>query len=243
MTDVDTGWLKDALPRDAVSALRDGGEHHVWLLRSDRPADRSVLSAAEREQADRFRFGADRERYIVAHSLLRMLLSRYGGGEAAALEFVTRPLEKPALAGGGIEFNLSHAGVWVAFAFAGKPAVGIDIEEIRQLADARELARDVLHPAEQRALAARGGDAGEFFRIWTRKEALLKCSGIGLSVRLDDVDALAGSIGGALCALLTDLPAPPGYRAALAATSEGRLRVFGDPRETAVEAKERTDER
>jgi 4'-phosphopantetheinyl transferase len=203
------------------------GEHHVWLLRTDLRSDVSLLSDSEHAQAARFRFAEDGARYAAAHVALRQLLAGYTGVDAAALTINAPPMEKPALPGGIIEFNLSHSGDWIAMAFA-RHAVGIDIERIQPLNAARELARDVLHPAEQRALETHGGDASEFFRIWTRKEALLKCTGKGLSVRLDEVDALDGSIGGARIAALTEIPAPRGYRAALASVGEGTLRIFGD---------------
>jgi 4'-phosphopantetheinyl transferase len=218
VTRVETGGLMEALKK---------GEHHVWLLRTDLRSDVSLLSDSERARALSFRFAEDGTRYAAAHVALRRLLAGYTGADPAALTITAPPQEKPALSGGAIEFNISHSGEWTALAF-GCHAVGIDIERVQPLNAARELALDVLHPAEQRALAAHGGDAGEFFRIWTRKEALLKCTGKGLSVRLEEVDALDGSIGGVRIAVVTEIPAPRGYRAALAAAGEGRLRIFGD---------------
>ena len=79
---------------------------------------------------------------------------------------------------GGPGFSLSHAGDLVGVAVRADGPVGLDVEQVRDVADLDALAEHVRSPAER----ARGDlDAAGFFRAWTRKEALVKATGDGLT--------------------------------------------------------------
>ena len=80
------------------------------------------------------------------------------------------PHGKPTL-DGGPAFSLTHAGAVVGVAVLGGGPVGLDVEPVRVLPDLDAMARHVGAPAEPAA----------FFRAWTRKEALLKATGDGLT--------------------------------------------------------------
>jgi len=58
------------------------------------------------------------------------------------------------------------------------------------MADVESIARRFFSPREQAALAGLQGNAKTeaFFRCWTRKEAILKAVGAGLSLPLESVD-------------------------------------------------------
>lgn len=73
--------------------------------------------------------------------------------------------------------------VWVALCRSAK--VGIDVEKIRPLPDAADLTSQ-LHPLERQELLALPPEKLEaaFYRCWTRKEAVLKAVGMGLSMPL-----------------------------------------------------------
>lgn len=210
---------------DDLAAFDKGGEVHVWLLRADRPEETSLLSRGERLAAARFRMRADRRRYVAARTALRLLTARYTGADAATLVFTGGSGRKPAVAGGGAEFNVSHSGDWVALAFARSMAVGIDVEELRALAELRDMVRQFFSPRERALIESIPPAARlpEFFRIWTRKEAVLKAAGRGLSVPLDEHDVLDPQPGGWT---VVDLPSPPRYRAALATRERAELRVL-----------------
>jgi len=161
----------------------------------DASALEALLSGAERAKAIRFRRAADRARYLASHAMLRLVLSRYVGAPAGELEFEVGDRGKPKLArdpGFPLSFNLSHSGAMALLAVSGAPAVGVDIEEIRDDVDVPALARSVLSAAELRVL--RGAPVERqcslFFRGWVRKEAVLKGCGLGLTVNLDEVVVL-----------------------------------------------------
>jgi 4'-phosphopantetheinyl transferase len=82
----------------------------------------------------------------------------------------------------GPSFNLSHSGHLVVLAFGHEGRVGVDVEQVRPLRDLGGLARASFAKDEIDALLALPGDEQipAFFRIWTRKEAMLKALGCGL---------------------------------------------------------------
>lgn len=150
----------------------------------------ALLAADERERARRFRFERDRCRYVVGRGLLRVLLSRYLATRPEEIRFAYGPHEKPALAGAGPRFNLSHSGSVALLAFSSGGEVGIDVER-----DDGDFARERIperffSSAEVKALRAlpRALQSRAFLSCWTRKEAFIKARGDGLSLALDSFD-------------------------------------------------------
>jgi 4'-phosphopantetheinyl transferase len=147
-----------------------------------------LLDADERGRLTRFRRAADRARYLAAHALVRLVLTE-GRASAATLRFdrscrCGEAHGKPVLPGGP-GFSLTHAGALVGVAVWPHGAVGLDVEQVRDVADLASLATHVHSPAE----LARGGDTDRaaFFRTWTRKEALLKATGDGLATPMSAI--------------------------------------------------------
>lgn len=87
--------------------------------------------------------------------------------------------------------NVAHAGEWVLLAI-GRAAVGIDVEEIKSDFWYEELLSSVFSPEEQRHIRSSGQPRRQFYDGWTRKEALLKATGNGLSDELAAVPCLDG---------------------------------------------------
>jgi phosphopantetheinyl transferase len=101
------------------------------------------------------------------------------------------PLGQPYLPGRPFHFSVSHSGPHSAVAVSLDP-VGLDIERMLHLADLDDTAAASLGPLEARAFAACEPRERErfFYRCWTRKEALLKAMGCGLSVDPREADTL-----------------------------------------------------
>ena len=162
----------------------------LWSLRSgmsSQEQDRALLSDDECVRADRFVKQSDRDDYTAGRARLRRLLAAQTGQSAADLEFTYGPQGKPELAAGPA-FNLSHSGGMAALAICDFGSVGIDIEAMRPVEEA--VAHQFFSARENRALATLTSDqwlAG-FYRCWTRKEAVIKAVGQGLSMPLDSFD-------------------------------------------------------
>jgi 4'-phosphopantetheinyl transferase len=168
-------------------------------VRLDAPANvsaalRELLSHDERQRADKFRSAEHREHYIIAHASLRQLLADRLRIVPRAIEFVETSYGKPKLApvhgAVDLEFNLSHSGALAVYAFTSGCAVGVDVELIRQVPDAEDLAEGFFSPTETTALRALPRDRRSlaFLACWTRKEAFIKALGLGLSCPLDAFD-------------------------------------------------------
>ena len=153
-----------------------------------------VLVQEELERARRFYFEDDRRKWIVAHGLLRSLLGQYLKCNPRSLHFTTNHYGKPLLVspvgGKRLQFNLSHSGNLVLFAFAYESEVGVDVEQMRADIDYRELAARYFSVRECTAFEALSADLQQeaFFLCWSRKEAYVKARGKGLSLPLDQFD-------------------------------------------------------
>ena len=164
----------------------------VWWGRptSAGPQLLELLPAAERAYHASLRQPADRDRYLVSHSLLRILLGRRLGIAPADVALAGGD-GKPRLAGPipEHEFSLSHSGQSVVVAITMHVPVGVDVERVRTDRDLSALIERVLTPKEQSALADRSGTARHeaFYRYWVRKEAAVKATGHGMRMPLGTI--------------------------------------------------------
>ncbi len=165
------------------SALDLGEEESAMLAKT--------LAPDELDRAARFRFPRDRERFIAARGVLREILARYLDEDPAALQFCYAPHGKPELApnsaGQGLRFNLSHSHGFALYAVSLRRELGIDLERIRTNFRWESMARRFFSAEENRALDSVPPEMKyeAFLTCWTRKEALIKARGGGLSIPLD----------------------------------------------------------
>src|SRR5579871_4882596 len=102
----------------------------LWTISLTRDLP-SHISEDELARANRFKFDADRVRWIRSRSALRMILSRYAGEDPGNLVFLYGKHGKPSIPFSVVQFNLSHAGDWAIIAVSRTVAVGVDIERMR----------------------------------------------------------------------------------------------------------------
>lgn len=164
------------------------GDVHLWWAPLDHSASlvkkmEACLAAEEKERAQRLVRWQDRKRWIVSRGLLRHLLSAVTGEEAEKLCFQYGLHGKPVLRGYDCPFNLSHSHDWVVIAVSPSSPVGVDVERVCPDLEADKLIDLVMSPSEKtewKKLPAEGRLVA-FFRLWTRKEAVVKAAGEGLS--------------------------------------------------------------
>ncbi len=167
-------------------------EVHLWRFHLDLPLDAiadltCLLSADEQLRADRLLDQTKSERFVVARSRLRQILSRYLNRHPEELTFSYNEQGKPSLSGkpdNKISFNLAHAGLWGVLAVTSGMEIGVDIEQIDLDLDYEKIAANFFSTAEigrlNQALPHRRRRV--FYRIWTSKEAGLKAAGGGFSI-------------------------------------------------------------
>lgn len=165
---------------------------HLWgiMLNESLPCltqCREWLADLERERADRFIRERDRNHYVLAHGVLRAVLSRYLDVSPELVEFDRSETGKPMLAKelrdrSEITFNLSHAHGRALMAVSRAQEVGIDLELVRSDVPVENLSRRFFTQSEYTTIMQSAPEqrAAIFFRYWVAKEAVLKAQGIGL---------------------------------------------------------------
>jgi len=185
------------LPLEAIRAEFDAGVAQlIFLALSALPAPpEGLLSADEEERARRLVAPAVKRGFVAGRWLLRSVLAALTGLEPRALELEAGAHGKLFLTGHdrlAPGFNLSHSGDLAALVLLRARHVGIDIEAERALTDPVLLARRILGQRERvwfDGLSAGARDAA-LLAAWTRKEAVLKAVGTGVSGNLRSIEVL-----------------------------------------------------
>ncbi len=158
-----------------------------------------TLSNDERQRAGKFRVSQSRAEFIVRRAALREILSLYLGVEAAEIRFDYNRFGKPFLAGqnncGNLYFSLARTrGTAVCAVTAGRE-IGADVEVFDGLANNAAVFERFFSPREKMKLRSLKGNeqTTAFYRCWTRKEAVLKALGEGLSHRLETFSVSTGA--------------------------------------------------
>jgi 4'-phosphopantetheinyl transferase len=166
------------------------------------PALLGLLDAVERERHDAFRQAIDRSRFLTARAVAKATLGRELGVEPASVVLDStcpdcgRPHGKPRVVRPHgypadrplPEMSISHSGQRVAVAVTEGVPVGVDVEQVRDL-QVTEMAHLTLSTAELETFTALADHDREaaFFTYWSRKEALLKATGRGMSIGMTKV--------------------------------------------------------
>ena len=174
-------------------------EVHIWRASLEMTPCRvktleQLLSTDELGRAERFHFQKDRDHFVAARGILRLILGRYLLRRPKKLLFCYGPTGKPELAGEAagraIGFNVSHSHGLALFAITSGRQVGVDLEYIREDFSVGDLINELFSPGEILACKALPPDEQQrtFFLWWTRKEAWLKARGSGLALDPRDID-------------------------------------------------------
>ncbi|HEV3157457.1 MAG TPA: 4'-phosphopantetheinyl transferase superfamily protein [Candidatus Baltobacteraceae bacterium] len=170
-------------------------EVHVWRVNLGESSDRCAifdryLSVDERARRERFRSELIGRRWAEARGALRVVLGSYASVAPSRIVFDTGQFGKPVLRESNValSFNITHTGNIALIAVAGtNRMVGIDAELIRSDVEWSNLSRRFFAPAEAEEIHSAPPEqhVAAFFACWTRKEALVKAMGVGLSMLLD----------------------------------------------------------
>ncbi|MGB5179204.1 MAG: 4'-phosphopantetheinyl transferase superfamily protein [Gammaproteobacteria bacterium] len=167
---------------------------HVWLACPEdiTDADRlqeyqSLLSAGERERYQRFHYDSDRHHYLVAHALLRRVLSAYVDVDPSSWHFSSNQYGRPEISAPDIaprlRFNLTHTTGLVACVVTLEVDCGIDVERLSARGKPMAIAEKMFAASEKQVLKRLDGEAlqDRFFTYWTLREAYCKALGVGIA--------------------------------------------------------------
>ncbi len=167
---------------------------HIWRGFTPESADPRItnsLSIEEKQRAARFVRPKDRQRYSFSHGMLRIVLAHYLSVDPQYIVFKNNSYGKPrlwqAVNEPDICFNMAHSENIVTVAVTCSTPVGIDVEYIRELQDARQIVTRNFSPEEQKYIIGEQDLEfhDRFFTCWTLKEAFIKAIGMGLSHPLE----------------------------------------------------------
>jgi 4'-phosphopantetheinyl transferase len=223
---------------------------HLWRVELDVGTETETqlleeLRADELARAEEFGSARARRRFVVARGTLRVLLGDLLGEAPQSIAIEEGASGKPRLADAGhrLGFNVSHSGDLALICIAEGVEVGVDLEYLRPIPDAVAIARRRFAPEEARFVEKGGpADAGRrFLTCWTRKEALAKALGAGLSFDLRSFSVPLEEPSGVVSLdppgeeqtqrwSISDVPMGSEYVAALALPASAEVRRAPGPR-------------
>jgi 4'-phosphopantetheinyl transferase len=148
-----------------------------------------VLDENEQTQAVKFASQLLQQRYVTAHGKLRDILAKTLAVSATSIQIQKTAYGKPYLTDyPELAFNLSHTDNYMAVALAKNCQLGVDIEQCKHRSTLAALVQKCFSVEEadywQKLSAAE--QTREFYQFWTRKEAFVKATGLGISLGLRD---------------------------------------------------------
>jgi 4'-phosphopantetheinyl transferase len=171
----------------------------IWLVNisSHLPAISDfiqVLSTDEVNRSTKYRLPNDAQSFIIRRGILRCLLAKYSECKPYEIEFAVGLNRKPILKAPGhpVHFNVSHSNDLALIALS-KLEVGIDVEQINDNFNYRDVLINSFSPDEIAFIESSDNPGKRFFNFWTRKEALLKATSKGLDDHLAFIPCLNGN--------------------------------------------------
>lgn len=164
------------------------------ISRSEYEAAYFLMSRQRQEKCREYSRDKDKMLCIAADMLARKVIAEETKTPENELSFYKAQGGKLYLDSGDCYFNFSHSEDIVALALNRHREVGIDVEKIRKIS--LNLIKRVCNKDEIEFISngnglnsdfAEGEAAERFFRIWTYKEAVLKCSGEGIISELYNI--------------------------------------------------------
>ncbi|KJD32011.1 hypothetical protein PW52_15985 [Tamlana sedimentorum] len=139
-----------------------------------------LINKEELKRAQRYYHKKDRDRFIVCRTILKLLLEQHTNILATKINIKIDSNKKPYVdTAPTMFFNISHSGEYAAIVFS-NTQVGIDIEKIKSKPIEREIITSIFNNTEADLILNTSNTNELFYKLWTRKEALVKASGIGI---------------------------------------------------------------
>lgn len=145
----------------------------------------ALLSKERQERMNKLKNGMPARLSLGAGLLLRMAMERNGLADQKE-NIKYGKYGKPYLEGIDFHFSLSHSGEYAVCAYSDRP-IGADLQRIKDKIP--DHTNKILSEAEKGYLESRMGHERtiDFYRLWSRKESLLKWDGRGLGLPMQEL--------------------------------------------------------
>ncbi len=147
----------------------------------------SKLPIIEHERINTFRRIEDKKRRLLALLLLQHCLVRTGFEKSLVNRITRSEFGKPSISS-WYRYNISHSGKLVILAYSNE-CIGIDVEEVRPINDLNSFSW-IFSAEENHELKISENKDYCFYKLWTKKECLLKAVGTGLVNNLSEIDCI-----------------------------------------------------
>lgn len=144
----------------------------------------SVLDADERARMAAFRTADLQRRYALGRAATKSLLASAAACDVRVVTIATEAEGRPFLRHlERLRLSVAHTRTALMVGLRWDADLGVDIEDDASGIDIEDLARRYFHPQEVAELESlpENHRPARFLRLWTLKEASLKCCGVGLS--------------------------------------------------------------
>ena len=168
--------------------------YHIPSALKEITFDQAYSLLNEEEQASAARMKAERRlhEFVLGRYQLKNLLAEKLKTAPSSITFQKRKHGKLYLDNSPVFFNLTHSGEYLGIGISEKYEIGIDIEHItRRGTDISGIAERYFTKAESHTIetAPKERKTALFYEAWTKKEAVLKATGIGISGGLNSFNA------------------------------------------------------
>lgn len=137
------------------------------------------------------KYGSKKERQlrVMGKLLLLQHLNEYKGDKKLNLEHIHYDSYNRPFVNVDFDFNIAHSGDFVICAAADHARVGVDIEHMQLPLDIDNLQSELTNE-ELSILATHPCPEEQFYKFWTRKEAILKLLGKGIFMPFNTINSI-----------------------------------------------------
>lgn len=151
-----------------------------------------ILTLKEKNRAERFSFEKDRNDWVKSRAMLRAVLVRNSGFSNDQIEFVSGKNGKPFIKGDPVYFNLSHCQGRALIGISFDSHIGVDAEAIKPIKDLEKITKSFFSDKESKYILKSNNELNAFYEVWTKKEAFLKATGLGIGYPMSNFEVPVG---------------------------------------------------
>ncbi|WP_179335207.1 4'-phosphopantetheinyl transferase family protein [Winogradskyella costae] len=151
-----------------------------------------ILTPDEVQRAHRYHHLKDSNRFIICRSFLKIIIAQQKDLEISQVYFEKSDNHKPYFPlDKGLFFNVSHAGNFAIIAI-GDCELGVDVEYINPQFEYKDILPTVFNTEELNFIRDSEVNRHAFYKLWTRKEAIVKATGKGIDEDLIKIPVTNG---------------------------------------------------
>jgi 4'-phosphopantetheinyl transferase len=151
----------------------------------------AILSNKEIAKANSYCNQSDRQKFVVNRGILKKLLAAYVNQPENEILIDYSTKGKPFISEmQSLQFNISHSEDVLVIGFVQNMDIGIDIENINRDLNIEKLETFLFTPTELELFRSTNKTLKPeaFINCWTRKEAILKATGYGLTQPMNELE-------------------------------------------------------